>query len=120
MASRGFGEMAITALIAGPIFNILVGSGASSMITIATYKEPLQMYLPFSMYDANGNYDKEATIVLTLMFGGLTCLIINLMNGIVNNYKLKFSWTIPTLTIYVCSLLFLIIMEFAVSLDEHE
>ena len=31
MTKRGFGEMAITGCMAGPIFNILVGMGASNL-----------------------------------------------------------------------------------------
>jgi len=51
MTKRGFGEMAITGCIAGPIFNVLVGLGLSMVISIAKEgKNPV-----FSLYSKNEN-----------------------------------------------------------------
>jgi Ca2+/Na+ antiporter len=38
MTRRGFGEMAITGCMAGPVFNVLVGLGVSVTKTILTEK----------------------------------------------------------------------------------
>jgi Ca2+/Na+ antiporter len=35
MTKKGFGEMAITATIAGPVFNILMGMGMSNIASYA-------------------------------------------------------------------------------------
>ena len=40
MTKRGFGEMAITGCIAGPIFNVLIGLGLSNTFTILKTGEP--------------------------------------------------------------------------------
>ena len=37
MTRKGFPEMAITATVAGPIFNILIGQGMATIIQILTY-----------------------------------------------------------------------------------
>jgi Ca2+/Na+ antiporter len=34
MTKKGFGEMGVTATMAGPIFNVLVGQGLSTMILL--------------------------------------------------------------------------------------
>ena len=49
MTKKGFGEMAITATMAGPIFNILVGQGLSSFFSLIGTKYPLsESYIPYS------------------------------------------------------------------------
>jgi len=37
MTKKGFGEMAMTATVAGPVMNILVGQGFSMLLGILTY-----------------------------------------------------------------------------------
>ena len=37
MTKKGFGEMAMTATVAGPVMNILVGQGFSMVLSILTY-----------------------------------------------------------------------------------
>ena len=40
MTRKGFGEMGITATVAGPVFNVLVGMGLSLTILLITYSNP--------------------------------------------------------------------------------
>lgn len=40
MTKKGYGEMAITASLAGPIFNVLIGLGLSMLIKFSTLKDP--------------------------------------------------------------------------------
>lgn len=41
MTRRGFGEMAITGCIAGPIFNVAVGAGISNLLGVLKYKKDI-------------------------------------------------------------------------------
>jgi solute carrier family 24 (sodium/potassium/calcium exchanger), member 6 len=49
MAKRGFGEMAITGTIAGPIFNILVGLGLGQLSTIIKSEYPMKEKINFGL-----------------------------------------------------------------------
>ena len=51
MTKRGFGEMAITGCIAGPIFNVLIGLGLSMTISILKTSSPSTSTVLFSLYD---------------------------------------------------------------------
>lgn len=41
MTKKGFGEMAITGTIAGPIFNVLIGIGLANVTAILNSSNPL-------------------------------------------------------------------------------
>lgn len=85
MTKRGFGEMAITATLAGPIFNILFGTGLSALKTILS-KDPLNNYLQFSTIKEDGSFDKSAMIAIVLIFTQMVVMIIGLINALVNNF----------------------------------
>ena len=57
MTKRGFGEMAITGCIAGPIFNVLMGLGLSTTITIFKSDKGItdpSNIVNFSLYSKTG------------------------------------------------------------------
>lgn len=63
MAKRGYGEMAITGTIAGPIFNILAGLGLGQTLTILKSAKPFDVKINFGLYeyivaDTPGNTSK--------------------------------------------------------------
>ena len=71
MTKRGFGEMAITGCLAGPIFNILIGLGLSFSKSMGTEiingKSWSDVAQPFSLKYENGNQNYAATLPLLLL-----------------------------------------------------
>lgn len=59
MTNKGFGEMAFTGCIAGPIFNMLIGLGLTMLLSIFGGDDPLHATVTFSLYD-----DKTGEIIL--------------------------------------------------------
>mmetsp|Transcript_434 Transcript_434/g.409 ORF Transcript_434/g.409 Transcript_434/m.409 type:complete len:126 (+) Transcript_434:1734-2111(+) len=112
MTKKGFGEMAVTATLAGPIFNILMGSGFSSLKTILYY-DPLNNYVTLNLKDPDGTVNKLAIIPLILIVSQLIVLVLLLINGFVNQFHIKFKFAAFSLIIYVGTVTFL--CYFAVS-----
>lgn len=83
MAKKGFGEMAITGTMAGPIFNILAGLGASTILKILGETDPMTAKIDVSIYKGD-EFNTTATLPLTLLVGQLVVLSILLMNAIKN------------------------------------
>lgn len=51
MTKLGFGEMAIAATVAGPLFNVLIGLGTSQVLSILKNDDPHNAYIRFSLWD---------------------------------------------------------------------
>lgn len=64
MTRRGFGEMAITGCIAGPIFNVAVGAGISNTLGVIKFKAPVE----FGFYH-NNEFNMVAILPFCLMIG---------------------------------------------------
>ena len=97
MTKKGFGEMAITGCMAGPIFNILVGAGASCLMMLIHHPNDS---IPFSLYDENGSFNKEAVLPLGLLSAQIPCLIVIGLNGVLNDYHIAKPLCILNLGIY--------------------
>ena len=71
MTKKGFGEMAITGCMAGPIFNILIGLGASLMKGLIDTES-----IRFSLYALDGSVNPASVLPIGLLAGQLLSLII--------------------------------------------
>merc|ERR1719329_829256 len=73
MTKKGFGEMAITGTLAGPIFNILIGQGLAMLIKILNSDDPLHAHVRLSIFKADDGtggaqkIDPESVLPLVLI-----------------------------------------------------
>lgn len=93
MTKKGFGEMAMTGCMAGPIFNMLIGLGLSTLISLLNDHKGKAASIPFSMYkeDLMGTqisreFNLGSVIPIGLLSSQLFVLAIILMSVIKNNY----------------------------------
>ena len=66
MTKKGFGEMAITGTMAGPVFNVLIGMGLSMTFKFAKMKDPFGQSIPVSLYIKNKKGIEEFNSVSVL------------------------------------------------------
>jgi len=117
MTKRGFGEMAITGCVAGPIFNVLIGLGLSMTLTILQSSDPLHSKVNFSLYDPSDPtvFNKVSILPLTLMVGQLASLTLLLVNGIRNDFHISFNASLASTGMYFVFIVGLV----AYSIIEH-
>ena len=66
MTKKGFGEMAITATMAGPVFNLNVGLGlAMTSVFLTNDIEKV----PWQLVDENGEFQNQVIIPVVLVVG---------------------------------------------------
>jgi Ca2+/Na+ antiporter len=79
IAKAGYGEMAVSGSIAGPLFNVLIGLGVSLI------KKNIQIGdIEFSLFD----FDKKIILLISTLF-----LILNLIRLLIHSVILKFKLT---------------------------
>jgi Ca2+/Na+ antiporter len=117
MTKKGFGEMAITGCIAGPIFNVLIGIGLSNLIGIMNEKDISSAKVEFSLYYTNElgelAFSKLSVLPLTLLTGQLVVLIMILVNGISNNYHISYNQCKISLIFYFITVIGLVVYSIA-------
>mmetsp|Transcript_5119 Transcript_5119/g.8710 ORF Transcript_5119/g.8710 Transcript_5119/m.8710 type:complete len:232 (+) Transcript_5119:938-1633(+) len=93
MTQNGFGEMALTSVFAGPIFDMLIGLGLSSLSTLQSY-DPMNNYIKMSIWkqdEVSGEevFDESSIIPLTLILSCLTVISLLAFNTILNQFQVK-------------------------------
>ena len=101
MTRKGFGEMAITATMAGPIFNILIGQGLSTIITFIKNSKIKGAYIDYSITNEDGSIKKLAVLPLVMIIGELGILGLLLFNAIKNKFNLSFYISILQTCLYL-------------------
>ena len=79
MTKKGFGEMAVTGCIAGPIFNILMGLGVA--FTFALLRSKHVTAIPWAAFDQDGNINLENVTPIVLVIGLLITNLGTLLNA---------------------------------------
>ena len=115
MTRKGFGEMAITGTMAGPIFNILMGQGLAMIIKLVSSGDPFNAHVRLSIYKATPpgeepsyEFDPESLLPLVLICAQLVTLIFLSLNACQNRYSLHFKFAFINSAIYICVVVFLV------------
>ena len=114
MTRKGFGEMAVTATMAGPIFNILMGQGLASLATLLPRGSSiLDAHIPYSIWakddDGNTVFNKVAVLPLTLLTAEFAILSILLFNALKNDFRISFRFSFMAACFYVSFTIALIV-----------
>ena len=98
MTKKGFGEMAITATMAGPVFNLNVGLGlAMTGVFLSNDVE----FVNWGLFDADdGSIDMTVVVPVALIASVIFVQVFILINGCVHNYWLHLNFHLPFLAMY--------------------
>lgn len=111
MTKKGFGELAITGAVAGPIFNILIGIGLAIFLGIMKDSSPLTAEIDFSIYDKQGNIDNNSILPLCLLIGQFVVLVLIGFNGILNKFYVSYRFHFIAIIFYVSMIIGLVLFS---------
>lgn len=99
MTKKGFGEMAITGCLAGPVFNVLFGLGLSTLFAFLALDPSREKVFYWSLWEKENptQIDEGSILPLALIVALSVTLLLVLVNGIVNKFRLVFSWHVVSL-----------------------
>lgn len=108
MTKKGFGEMAITGCMAGPIFNILMGLGLATIGALISDDEHDGQHdkarqIPFSLFienDHSKGINNKAVVPFGLMIGQFISLVIILINAVMNDYHISKKMALVNMIFY--------------------
>lgn len=89
MTKKGYGEMAITATLAGPIFNVAVGQFSANLVALLNNSKGgdiTKRYIVFSLFDNDHNINLGAVLPLTIIVGSIIVTIMVLVNALINRF----------------------------------
>jgi len=104
MTKRGFGEMAVTACVAGPVFNFLCGIGFAMTISILRTGNNVT----FGFYD-DGQFNKVAVLPFTLLCGQFGVIFLLLVNVFANKFHINFKFNLINATVYLTVIISLVV-----------
>ena len=104
MTKKGFGEMAITATVAGPIFNVMVGGFLANFgfLLSSSGKE-----VKFTAFEEDGSFSDLAMLPIVIISAQLVVLFIMLFNALINKFKISFKISLVSVCVYISSITFL-------------
>ena len=108
MTKKGFGEMAMTGTVAGPIFNILVGQGVSQTLHFLSLKDPWNASTRVSLYTTDGLFIKSSILPFSLVIGNLVILGIITLNAIQKKCEITYKYAIVQTLIYIGIIIYLV------------
>jgi Ca2+/Na+ antiporter len=105
MTKKGFGEMAITATMAGPIFNVMIGGFLSNLGWLVS--NPGKS-IDFTAYDGDGNVANVAYLPIVMIAAQLCVLVGLLMNALINKFEISFKPALINCIVYLGAISFLV------------
>ena len=103
MTKKGFGEMAITATVAGPIFNVMVGGFLANFGFLLSSGEEVT----FTAFEEDGSFSDLAVLPTVIICAQLVVLVIMLFNALINKFKISFKLSLVSVCVYISSITFL-------------
>jgi Ca2+/Na+ antiporter len=98
MTKKGFGEMAITGCMAGPVFNVLMGLGLS---TLGSLSNDVSSSIPFSFYKKD-KLNKNAVLAAALIISEIGALSLIGFNALGNQYHIAKPFALVNVLVYGC------------------
>ena len=103
MTKKGFGEMALTGCMAGPIFNVFCGLGASCVLSLM--KNP-SGHVKFALFNEDG-LDHTAVLPFGLICAEIPALVVIFCNAFLNDYHIARRLSIVNVGMYITVILIL-------------
>lgn len=127
MTKKGFGEMGVTATMAGPIFNILMGQGLASLFTLIAPSKGnkftiTQKFIPYSTRVKDPDtgemvFNKVSVLPITMLSAEFIILAILIVNALVNKFRISFKFSIIGAIFYFSFITFLIVYSITENLS---
>ena len=106
MTKKGFGEMAITGCMAGPIFNILCGLGLSCLFMLLNDPDGK---IAFSITTTENKLNSDAVLPFGLICAQIPCLLVILCNALKSEYHIAKPLCIINMIIYAIVITVLVV-----------
>ena len=108
MTKKGFGEMALTGTVAGPIFNILIGQGVSQTLHFLALDDPWNSSTRVALYNTDGSFITTSVLPFTLVTGNLVILTMIILNAIQRKFEMTYKYAILQTMTYIGIIIFLV------------
>ena len=116
MTKKGFGEMAMTTTVAGPVMNILVGQGLSMLIQILTFDQgptalldrKVEFYIFYLEGPRKGQINLLSVLPTILIASAMLVIVNAFINAVTSKFRPGFALGRFAVLLYVVVLLFLV------------
>lgn len=99
MTKKGFGEMALTGCMAGPVFNVFCGLGASCVLMLINHPHDS---IAFSLFDEkDGSLNTKAVLPFGLLCAEIPALIVIFSNALLNDYHIARPLSLINIGLYI-------------------
>lgn len=99
MTKKGFGEMALTGCMAGPVFNVFCGLGASCVLMLIN--DPDRKPIDFDLIHDDGELNTSAILPFGLIVAEIPALVVIFCNAFMNEYHIAKPFALLNVILYI-------------------